>query len=141
MYTYIYVYTYTYIYTHIYEYMHTYTRIYVYKYICIYSGISPPQTPSRHSGFFLFSTTNDQIPTGTTYTGLIFPRHNVKGLLFPNQKRLGSLPKKAHTPSENDTSPSASSHMDTSHSSRELNMPDSELTRLGCALPSRVFLS
>ena len=69
------------------------------------------------------------------------PDHNIKGLLFPNQKRLGSLPKKAHTPSENDTSPSASSHMDTSHSSRELNMPDSELTRLGCALPSRVFLS
>jgi len=36
-------------------------------------------------------------------------------------KRLGVFPKKAHTLSENGTSPSASSHMDASHCSRELN--------------------
>jgi len=43
-----------------------------------------------------------------------FPDHNIKGLLFPNQKRLGPFPKKAHTPSawESDTGLSASSHMD-----------------------------
>ena len=92
-------------------------------------------------GFFFFTTTNQQIPTGTTYTGLIFPDHNIKGLLFPNQKRLGPFPKKAHTPSESGTGPSASSHMDTSHSCRKLNLPDSELMHLGSALPSRVFLS
>jgi len=62
-------------------------------------------------------------------------------LLFPNQKRLGPFPKKTHTPSENDTGPSASSHMDTSHSCWKLNRSDSELMRLGSALPSRVFLS
>ena len=70
-----------------------------------------------------------------------FPDHNIKGLLFPNQKRLGPFPKKAHIPSESDTGPSASSHMDTSHSCRKLNLPDSKLIHLGSALPSRVFLS
>jgi len=103
-----------------------------------------PGTLSRYydSGVFLFY--HDQptkILTGTTYTGLFFPNHNMKGLLFPNQKRLGPFPKIAHTPSESGTGPSASSHMDTSHSCREPNLPDSELMRLGSALPSRVFLS
>jgi len=45
-----------------------------------------------------------------------FPNHNIKGLLFPNQKRLGPFPKKAHTLSESGTGPLASSHMDVSHS-------------------------
>jgi len=66
----------------------------------------------------------------------------MKGLLFPNQKRLGPFPKKAHTLSENDTSPSASSHIDASHSSRELNLPDSEHTHLppfkGLHLPRKL---
>jgi len=70
-----------------------------------------------------------------------FEAHTMKGLLFPNQKRLGPFPKKAHTPSENGTGPSASSHMDTSQSCRKLNLPDSEPTHRGSALPSRVFLS
>ena len=35
-------------------------------------------------GFFFFTTTNKQIPTGTTYKSLIFPHQNIKGLLFPN---------------------------------------------------------
>jgi len=86
--------------------------------------------------FFLLTTTKPTIP-GTTHTGLIFSHHNIKGLLVPNQKSLGPLPKKAHTPSESETSPSASIHMDASHSSRKLNLPDSDLTRLGSALPSR----
>jgi len=60
--------------------------------------------------------TNKQITTGTTYTGLSFPQHNIKGLLLLIQTRLGPFPKKAHTTSENDTSPSTSSHMDASHS-------------------------
>ena len=83
-------------------------------------------------GFFFFTTTNKQTNThGYNTHGFIFSSHHyIKGLLFPNQKRLGPFPKKSHTPSKNDTSPSASSHMDASHSSRELNLPDSELTRL-----------
>jgi len=88
-------------------------------------------TSTDAMGFSFFTTTNDQMSTGITYMDSIFSRHNIKGLLFPNQTRLGPLPKKARTPSESDTSPSASSHMDASHSSREINMPDSEVTRLG----------
>ena len=64
-----------------------------------------------------FTTTNKQISTvaWVLHTRVyFFPDHNIKGLLFPNQKRLGPFPKKAHTPSESGTGPSASSHMDTS---------------------------
>jgi len=64
----------------------------------------------------------------------------MKGLLFSDQKRLGPFLKEAHTPSESDTKSSASSNMDALHSSRKLNLPGSELTRLGSALLSRISL-
>jgi len=103
-------------------------------------GTSPPQTPSRCSGVFLFYHDQRTNTHGYHIHGFNFSPPQHKGFTL-NQKRLGPLPKKAHKTSENDTSPSASSHMDASHSSRDLKMPDSELTRLGSALPSRIFLS
>jgi len=47
------------------------------------------------------------LQTKKKHTVYFFPDHNIKGLLFPSQKRLGLFPKKAHTPSKNDTGPSA----------------------------------
>ena len=53
-----------------------------------------------------------------------FPDHNIKGLLFFQPKKTGSISQKTHTgtPSENGTDPSVSSHMDALHSCRKLNL-------------------
>ena len=70
-----------------------------------------------------------------------YPTTTYRVYSFPTKKDWVHFPKKNTPQSKSDTSPSASSHMDASHCCRELNLPDSELTHLGSALPSRDFLS
>ena len=74
------------------------------KYLQTPWGVILTMEPNHHRrlqdavGFSFFTTTNKQIPTGTTYTVLKFPRPQHKGFTFSQPKTTGSISQKSTHP-------------------------------------------